>query len=168
MRVPQLAFVSFLAAIVLAVPLLAQQTLRPSIVRPLPPSAAMARQQSGPVTFDPANSPETARAAIQKLHQRNLQLRQQLAVSVSALQELRRQLDAATTPGGSRVTASCASPTLSRNSAGAQEDCAASGYACAAVSGLCHRSCNTTDMCAPGFVCDTGVHTCLWPVPSDD
>ena len=162
MRVPRLAFLAPLAAIVLAVPLLAQ-TVAPGVVR-LPPSAATTRQQQGAPTFDPANSPETARAAIQQLRQRNLELRRQLGVSVADLQRLRQMLDAATTPGGSRVTASCASPTLSRNSAGAQEDCSASGYACAAVSGLCHRSCNTTDMCAPGFVCDTGAHTCVWPV----
>lgn len=74
-------------------------------------------------------------------------------------QELRRQVDSLqaqlaewTRKGGSQVHAYCESPTVSRNSAGAVNDCAAGGYTCEPVSGLCRTSAAHTGECAPGRV----------------
>lgn len=65
---------------------------------------------------------------------------------------LRAQLEAWTRKGGSQVHAYCETPTLSANSAGARNDCAASGYACEPVSGLCRTMARTSNDCAPGFL----------------
>jgi len=85
---------------------------------------------------------------------------------------LRAELDAANKrisdmirPGGSQVMAYCATPVESRNTAGASSDCSRAGYGCEAVSGLCRTTCQTSDMCAPGFLCDTGVQHCV-PQPT--
>jgi hypothetical protein len=94
-------------------------------------------------------------------------LRDQLAVTLADLQNLRARLDDMTRAGGSLVTAQCTSDTISRNTAGASEDCAASGYTCAAVSGLCHRSCTSTTMCSAGFVCDIPAARCVPPPVGD-
>ena len=63
--------------------------------------------------------------------------------------------------GGSQVMAYCATPSQSRNTAGASNDCATAGYGCEPVSGLCRTSCQTSDMCASGYLCDTGVQQCV-------
>lgn len=65
---------------------------------------------------------------------------------------LRAQLDAWTRKGGSQVHAYCETPTLSVSSAGARNDCAASGYGCEPVSGLCRTVARTSNDCAPGFL----------------
>lgn len=65
---------------------------------------------------------------------------------------LRAQLEAWTRKGESQVHAYCETPTLSANSAGARNDCAASGYACEPVSGLCRTTARTSNDCAPGFL----------------
>lgn len=86
--------------------------------------------------------------------------------------KLRAELDAAngrlgemTRLGGSLVHAYCPAdqPYTSRNTAGAASDCGAAGYACEPVSGLCRTSCQTSDMCSSGFVCDTGAQQCVRP-----
>jgi len=65
---------------------------------------------------------------------------------------LRAQLDAWTNKGGSQVHAYCETPTLSVSSAGARNDCAASGYGCEPVSGLCRTVARSSNDCAPGFL----------------
>ena len=65
---------------------------------------------------------------------------------------LRAQLAAWVNKGGSQVHAYCETETLSRNSAGASNDCAASGYKCEAVSGLCLTSAGNSSQCAAGRI----------------
>jgi len=149
-----------------AVPVLAQiapiriQRPAPVIVQPVQPAS--------PVSVEPWMTPETAKAAIEKLQSRNRELRGQMAVTLSDLQAVRTQLDEMTRAGGSLVRAQCVSPTLSRRTdGGGEENCAASGYACGEVEGTCLRQCNTTTQCAGGFVCDTSVSRCVVP-PSGD
>ena len=64
---------------------------------------------------------------------------------------LRSQLEAWTGKGGSLVHAYCETPSLSRNSAGASNDCATSGYNCEPVSGLCRTSAANSSECAAGY-----------------
>ena len=123
---------------------------------------------SKPVSFDPALDPDRARALIQQLRKDKLALRGQYMTTLSQYQEALARIDEMTRVGGSLVTAHCEGGTLSVNTAGASENCAASGYTCASVSGLCHRQCNVTSECAPTFVCDTGERRCVVPAPSDD
>ena len=64
--------------------------------------------------------------------------------------DLRAQLAAWVGKGGSQVHAYCETETLSRNTAGASNDCAASGYTCESVSGLCRTSAANSSQCATG------------------
>lgn len=76
--------------------------------------------------------------------------------------DLRAQVDGYRVLGGSQVHAYCSAPATSRNTAGAESDCAKSGYNCESVSGLCRTSCQTSDMCAGGFTCDTSTSQCVY------
>jgi hypothetical protein len=67
---------------------------------------------------------------------------------------LQSQLAEWTRKGGSLVHAYCETPTMSVSSAGARNDCAASGYGCEPVSGLCRTVVRSSDQCAPGFLMD--------------
>jgi hypothetical protein len=85
-----------------------------------------------------------------------------------ALQEenarLREQNRQMTELGGSQVHAYCPSAELSRNTAGAETNCASAGYNCEKVSGLCYSSCGTGVECAEDFNCDRG--HCIKGVPT--
>jgi regulator of replication initiation timing len=76
---------------------------------------------------------------------------------------LKKRVDDFTRLGGSEVHAYCPAenPNLSRNTSGAENNCGAAGYTCEPVSGLCRTSCQTSDMCAGGFTCDTGAQQCV-------
>ena len=92
-----------------------------------------------------------------RLERENAKLREENAA-------LKQRVDNFTSFGGSEVHAYC--PTsdalqTSRNTAGAESNCAQSGYLCESVSGLCRTSCQTSDMCAGGFTCDTGIQQCV-------
>jgi hypothetical protein len=65
---------------------------------------------------------------------------------------LRAQLDSYTSRTGTRVTAYCETPTLSRNTAGASNDCSRTGFGCEPVSGLCRTQAHSSDECAAGYV----------------
>lgn len=67
---------------------------------------------------------------------------------------LRQQLAEYTRRGGSLVHAYCETRTLSRNTAGASNDCSHNGYTCEPVSGLCRTSANDSDQCSDGFLLD--------------
>ncbi|MFL6591379.1 MAG: hypothetical protein ACJ8GK_01560 [Luteimonas sp.] len=67
---------------------------------------------------------------------------------------LRNQLAEFTRRGGSLVHAYCETETVSRNTAGARNDCAPTGYRCEPVSGLCRTSANDSNQCADGFLLD--------------
>jgi len=162
-------------AAIAAVPALAQfqimQVPQPAPVpvtqtAPATPQIQMVTPSETP-RFDPALTPETARAEITRLQKRIRDLRGQMAVTLADLQVLRTQLDEMTRAGGSLVRAVCASPELSRNTAGAEENCYASGYTCGSVEGTCFRQCTTTAQCAPGFVCDTSASRCVVPSSGD-
>lgn len=169
MRKPLLVLAALAA---LAVPAIAQ--IAPvRIIRPVDPPPQVQNIQVTPqdqqLTFDVANDPERAKALIAKLRATNRELRGQMALTLGDLQSLRTQLDEITRAGGSLVRAQCVSATLSRRTDGAgEENCAASGYMCASVEGTCHRQCTTSNMCAPGFLCDTSVSRCVPPPRGDD
>ena len=155
-------------AAALAVPAIGQirmQTIPRAVTAP-PPTA---QTQPGAANFDPAMTPETARAAIDKLRAKNLELKKQMQMTLGDLQALRTQLDEMTRSGGSLVRAQCVSASLSRRTdGGGEENCAASGYTCGPVEGTCRRSCTSSDQCAGGFVCDIGAARCVVPTTSDD
>lgn len=155
-------------AVVAAVPVLAQmQPVR--IQRPVTVQQVQPIQQSPDASsIEPWMTPETAKAAIERLQARNRELKGQMSVTLSDLQAVRTQLDEITRAGGSLVLAQCASPALSRRTdGGGEENCHASGYVCGSVEGTCKRQCTTSNDCAPGFVCDTGAARCVVPPTGD-
>lgn len=93
-------------------------------------------------------------ALYRKEQEKNRQLRAENA-------ELRNRIAEMTRAGGSLVQAYCESPTVSRNTAGARNDCAASGYACEPVSGLCRTRASTSGDCAPGHLYCATTGTCV-------
>ena len=138
-----------------------------------PPVALTIPQPSSTTAALPASQlnyqdPDAMKAQISRLKREKRELRVQLQTTLADLQGLRARLDEMTRAGGSLVTAQCVGPALSRNTAGAEENCAASGYACEPVSGLCRRQCNVSTDCAPYFLCDTGAHRCVPPPPPAD
>jgi len=76
---------------------------------------------------------------------------------------LRAQLDSYTSRTGSHVTAYCESQTVSRNTAGASNDCSHNGFGCEPVSGLCRTTAHSSDECAPGYVYCSTNNTCVDP-----
>lgn len=102
-------------------------TVRPMVVPKVDTMAIDYRQQW-----------EQERAKNQALRSENARLSQQLAEWTGR--------------GGSQVHAYCETPTLSRNSAGASNDCAVSGFACEPVSGLCRTVANSSADCAAGYI----------------
>ena len=93
--------------------------------------------------------------ARQKLEADNRKLREEN-------ERLRQENEGFKALGGSQVHAYCPNPGTSRNTAGAESDCKSAGYNCEPVSGLCRTSCQTSDMCAGGFTCDTGAQRCVY------
>lgn len=93
-------------------------------------------------------------AVIKRLRDQNAQLRKENA-------ELKARIESMTVLGGSEVHAYCSSSTTSRNTAGAEFDCSASGYTCEPVSGLCRTIVRSSDECAPGYLMD--VDHCVRP-----
>lgn len=120
----------------------------------MPPHAVV--NPNTAATVDPATDPTLARAEIDRLQRKNSELTQTIA-------DLRNRLDETTRPGGALVHAYCSSQTQSRNTAGASADCTDAGYTCEPVSGMCRTSCQTSDQCSPGFLCDTGIERCVRP-----
>ena len=141
------------------------RVIRPGVII-APTEVQPLQQQQAPGELN-YQDPEAMKAALAKLKKEKRELRSQLATTLADLQNARMTLDEMTRKGGSLVTAQCASRHLSRNTAGAEENCAASGYACEDVSGLCKRMCNVTTDCAHGFVCDTAVSRCIVPPTGD-
>lgn len=97
---------------------------------------------------------DTAALEKQKMERENARLREENAA-------LKQRVDAMTSLGGSEVRAYCPNPSTSRNTAGAEASCAQAGYNCEPVSGLCRTTCQTSDMCAANFTCDTGAQQCV-------
>lgn len=83
------------------------------------------------------------KAQWEKERAKNAELRAENARLSAQLQEWTRK-------GGSLVHAYCATGTVSANSAGARNDCAASGYTCEPVTGVCRTSASNSSECAAG------------------
>lgn len=142
-----------LLAIVLVAPALAQMEPIINIQSSEPPPIHSTRM--APSSVKKVMTAEEAEARIAKLNQEKRELSAKLDATLATL-------DQWTKKGGSLVHAYCASDTLSLRSDGAgEEDCAASGYACAPTEGTCRKSCNVTTDCAGYHVCDTAAHVCV-------
>lgn len=98
-----------------------------------------------------------------RLYEREREKNAQLRAEIDGL---KTRLGEMTRPGGSLVQAYCESPTVSRNTAGARNDCAASGYACEPVSGLCRTRASTSNDCAPGHLYCATTGTCVVADPA--
>jgi hypothetical protein len=92
---------------------------------------------------------QICRADVERLREKVRKLEEDNAALVLQVRGYREK-------GGSLVHAYCPAPTTSRTTAGDQQDCAASGYTCEPVSGLCRTSCSVGGDCAVGYTCDTG------------
>jgi len=126
-------------------------------------TAALAQAQTlQTIKIAPLAQPAAATAQIdqealarQKLESENKKLREENAA-------LKQRVENFSNVGGSEVRAYCPVPGISRNTAGAEANCAdAGGYMCEPVSGLCRTSCQTSDMCAGGWTCDTSAQRCV-------
>ena len=148
-----------LLALILVTPATAQMRVPP--IQPIVLQPVVATPQSADLSVEPWMTPETAKKAIEQLRAERSELKTSLADTNTRLAEAIARIDEITKPGGSLVRAYCASRTVSRNTAGAEEDCAASGYACDQVSGLCHRTARNSDMCAAGYNWDATTDRCI-------
>lgn len=107
-----------------------------------------------PIVATPATPAASAQAAslpkdYEALYRKEAEKNRELKAEVQSLTERLAQV---TRPGGSLVTAYCESASVSRNTAGATNDCSTSGFACEPVSGLCRTSARSSMECAAGFV----------------
>lgn len=140
-------------------PLAAAQVVEP--MQPAQPVHAAPTMQVRPGVALPAAAAIDREALLQaqndKLREENAKLKAENAA-------LKADIDSYRMLGGSEVHAYCGEDhATSRNTAGVSTDCNRSGYQCEPVSGLCRTTCQTTDMCAPGWVCDTAVSQCIVP-----
>lgn len=145
-----------IAAVVLPISAFAQTVAAP--IRPAPrteavPIVAPVQQD---VTVDPAVV--DPQGTIDRLEADNRRLRAENDRQQADIVDLEARLAAMTSRDGSAVRAYCEAPNLSRNTAGAEENCG--NFRCNQVSGLCHASCTTTDHCSTG-ICDPVSHTCV-------
>ncbi|MEK7661084.1 MAG: hypothetical protein AAB680_03480 [Pseudomonadota bacterium] len=113
-----------------------------------------------PATVAPPN-PQQLAPTLESCQQDNSRLRDRLRAEQEQTAQLRDQIAQFTSRGGSQVTAYCEGQFVSRNTWGASENCADSGYVCAPVSGLCRRDCNVSDDCSPDHRCDVEIHRCI-------
>lgn len=122
-------------------------------VRPMGPVAPISPTATA-TPSDAASLPKDYQAMYQKEAAKNRELRAEVDSLTARIAEMTR-------PGGSLVQAFCETPTMSRNTAGASNDCARSGYGCEPVSGLCRTTARSSDECAAGYVyCATNA-TCV-------
>jgi hypothetical protein len=168
MRSIRLARRVLLAAACLAFAAAAPAQFTPAIPKTPPPRPA---QAVAPVSAERPvlQGTELDQEALerQRLESENRRLREENARLKSENAELSARVDNFSRLGGSEVRAYCPDRETSRNTAGAETDCTRSGYVCEEVSGLCHSSCQTTDMCAVGWVCDTSIEQCIVPSGGD-
>jgi hypothetical protein len=98
------------------------------------------------------------RAKYEKERARTAELRAEVAA-------LQQRLDEWTRRDGSLVHAYCESDGVSRNSAGAYDDCGAKGYRCEPVSGLCRTSANASSDCFGSWIYCATNRQCVAPHP---
>jgi len=142
-----LGSVCLLLLLISMAPAQAQTSIRARPVAvPIAPVAPIAPVVPA-TTATPADAAVTPdyKAELEKARARNKQLR-------SENESLHAQLAQWTSKGGSLVHAYCETATLSANSAGERNDCAATGYTCERVSGLCRTSAVNSSQCAAGRI----------------
>jgi hypothetical protein len=134
-------------------------------IQPIQPAPAAQDTQVAPVArpvaetdqaspgVQPIETVESMKAANQNLREANKKLKTENAT-------LKDRLAQMTTRGGSLVRAYCPTDTTSRNTAGAEANCAATGYKCEDVSGMCHKTCSSSDQCAIGHSCNPCNNKC--------
>jgi hypothetical protein len=147
-----------LLALILVTPATAQMSaprIQPIVLQPI------VATPSADLSVEPWMTPESAKKAIEQLRAEKTELKASLADTNTRLAEAIAKIDQITKPGGTLVKAYCASDTVSRNTAGAEEDCAAGGYACDQVTGLCHRTATNSMMCSSGFNWDARTNHCI-------
>jgi hypothetical protein len=120
-------------------------------VSPAVDEASEAVQQEAPT--EAIETVESLRAANKNLRDKNKALRTENL-------SLKERLAQFTTRGGSQVRAYCPTETTSRNTAGAEADCGATGYKCEEVSGLCHKTCSSSEQCAVNHTCNPCNNKC--------
>lgn len=103
------------------------------------------------IKLPPAGQLEAAQVDENAVARRKLEIENQNLREENAA--LKQRLENFTSLGGSEVHAYCPSETTSRNTAGAEANCAAGGYTCEPVTGLCRESCETSAACATTFKC---------------
>lgn len=137
-----------LLALLLVTPAAAQLVMQP-IQRPiaLPPATAPGMLQSNSDVAERTMTIEQARARIAQLQRDKREADARLAEALATIEQM-------TSRGGSLVRAYCEGRSLSRNTAGASEDCGR--YACGEVDGLCRKSCTASRDCAANYSCDSG------------
>ena len=140
-----------LAALLMVTPALAQVITVPRLAIP---QVTQVQPQDDSVSTAIVSDPEQARQTILRLQREKRELNAKLTEALATI-------DQYSTRGGSLVRAYCESDELSRNTAGASENCAESGYRCSPVEGTCRRTCNVTTDCAGYYVCDTAQHVCV-------
>ena len=131
------------------------QPIQPAPATQVQPAATAndATQATQAEAIGPVQTVESLTAANKQLRENNRLLRNENAA-------LKEKIANMTTPGGSAVRAYCPTETTSRNTAGAEANCAASGYKCEDVSGLCHKTCSSSDHCSVGHSCNPCNNKC--------
>jgi hypothetical protein len=137
----RLRLIALLAAIVVTPAIAQMQIQRPLIVPQIQPV------QNDPDAAKKVMTIEEAQAQIAKLRAEKRELNDRLTETLATL-------DQWTKKGGSLVHAYCESDSISRNTSGASENCALSGYTCAPVEGTCRRSCVSSSDCDGQFRCE--------------
>ena len=152
------------AQIMVAQPQPAQAVQQEQIAQPAEPVQSV---QPAQLAVSPTPQLQVAEvdeqaAALRKSQNENKKLREENSRLLGENASLNDRIGEFTRLGGSEVRAYCPAATTSRNTAGAEANCRdLGGYTCEPVSGLCHTSCQVSDMCAPGWTCDTGIQQCV-------
>ena len=125
-----------------------QKLERPVVINPIPTPEQLTADPNSDIA-EKVMTIEEAKAQIAKLRQERRELNAKLAEAVATIEQM-------TKPGGSLVRAYCESPEVSRNTAGATENCGR--YQCGQVDGLCKKSCSgaSAGECASGYSCNNG------------
>ncbi len=149
-----------LCALLVATVAAAQMQVQPIKVAPRPqPAPTTQATQVSPAVDDASEAiqdeaPSQALETVDSLRAANKNLREKNKALRNENVTLKDRLAQMTTPGGSLVRAYCPTETTSRNTAGAEANCGASGYKCEDVSGLCHKTCSSSEQCAVNHTCN--------------
>jgi hypothetical protein len=156
----------------------------PRQLQQVAPPTQIDKKPSTPSAATPSSPQLKAKSTIPSLEQENKNLKDRIAqqdlvilnltgrldqsekasaLAAARAKQLGDQIDAMTKRGGSLVRAFCENESVSRNTAGAVNNCASLGYVCEQVSGVCYSRCSKTDQCARGWVCDPPAATCIRP-----